>query len=280
MTEQTILKNPLLDRLNKLPGETVRLPSLGKFYESGELADDVRNGEITLNAMTMTDEILMKTPDMLFQGTAIETVLRRCSPQILKPLDLLTSDVDYILTHLRRISFGTSVDIKYVCSNTECAKEQVATIPLAYFTDNSKDIDFEEFDRKHTLMTKLDKREVKLKPITFRDYLAIQQVNVDNISNPEELADFVTDSFAAIIKSVDTLQNDSEQNRKFIQEWLKSLPRKETERIMKAVDGLQDWGPTFKYNAACSHCGHTTELSTELNPTAFFMLPSSPETAD
>ena len=96
--------NPLLDRLNRMPGETIRLPSLGQFYEHGELEEGVVNGEIVLNPMTMTDEIMMKSPDMLFQGTAIERVFQRCSPQIKKPLDLLSSDVDFILTHLRKIS--------------------------------------------------------------------------------------------------------------------------------------------------------------------------------
>lgn len=270
--------NPLLNRINRMPGETIRLPSLGKFYASGELSEDTYNGEITLNPMTMVDEIMMKSPDMLFQGTAIERVFTRCSHNIKKPLDLLTSDVDFILTHLRRISFGPHVEIGFTCTNKKCKHEQEVKIPLEYFTNESKEIDLETFDTKYTIKTKNDGRSVKLKPITFRDFLSIQQINTETLSNPDNLTNYVLDSFVAVIHSVDEIVNDSPEHREFIKEWLSQVPREDTQDIVNAVQGVQDWGPTFKYTVVCNKCNHKNELSTELNPTAFFTQPSSPKT--
>lgn len=267
--------NPLLTRLNNMPGETIRLPSLGRFYKNGELTEDCIEGEILLKPMTMTDEIMMKSPDMLFQGTAIEHVLQRCSPNLPSPLDLLSSDVDYILTQLRRISYGPTIEIPFVCQNEECNHEQEVVIPLDYFITSSKEIDPAEFDAKFVVTTKSDNRRVQLKPITFRDYIKMQQVNPDALSQPNVLEDYVLESYSSVIQSVDDIFD-----RNLIKEWLAHLPRRDTKLIMDSVHHLQDWGPTFNYKAKCNKCSHVNELSTELNPTAFFIRPSSQETLD
>lgn len=274
------LTNPLLDRLNKMPGETIRLPSLGRFYLNGEVTEDVVDGEVVLNPMTMTDEILMKSPDMLFQGTAIERVFTRCAPQIQKPMDLLTSDVDFILTHLRRISFGSTIDIPFTCKNETCKHEQEVQVPLDYFTNESKEIDIDNFEAKFQVKTKSDGRIVHLKPVTFREFLKLQQLTNETLNDPDNLRFYVLDSYASVILAVDDLKNDCEQNREFIREWLDSLPRKDTALISKAIANVQDWGPTFKYTAVCNKCDHRNELTTELNPTAFFIRPSNLETQD
>jgi len=74
--------NPLLERFNKMPPETFRMPSGGALYKNGEIDDDVIDGEIIIYPMTTVDELTMRSPDMLFQGTAIENVFRRCMPRL------------------------------------------------------------------------------------------------------------------------------------------------------------------------------------------------------
>lgn len=275
MTDKVL--NPLLERINRMPGETIRLPSLCRFYNNGEVVDSF-NGEITLYPMTLTDEIMMKSPDMLFQGTAIDRVLKRCSPNIKKPLELLTSDVDFILTHLRRISFGPTIEVPFKCESEKCGHENHVQVPLEHFTNTSKEIDTEHFEENYLLTTPTDGYQVRLRPITFLDFLHMQQVTAENLSDPEQLEDYVLDSFAAIIAAVDSIENNSPENRGFIKEWLNRIPRKDSNMIRDRVAKIQDWGPTFKYKAKCSKCKHPNELTTELNPTAFFMLPSNPET--
>ena len=109
-------ENPLLKRKNKFPGETYRLPSKGLLYFNGELDEEVKDGEVIIYPMTTLDEIYMKTPDMLFQGTAIDTVFKRCIPQIKQPLNLLSNDVDYLLAALRKVSYGNHILINHNCS--------------------------------------------------------------------------------------------------------------------------------------------------------------------
>lgn len=273
----TTPKNPLLDRNNRMPGQSIRLPSLGKFYTNGELSEDTINGEIVLFPMTMTDEIMMKSPDMLFQGTAIDIVFKRCSPNIVKPLNLLTSDVDYILTHLRRISFGSTIDIEFTCSKKECGKKNEVAVPLDYFTSESKELDADTYQEKYKVVTPNSGNTVRIKPVTFNDYLLIQQVNADTLNDPDAMKHFILDSFISVIDAVDEVKNDSAENRGFIKEWLDSVHRADSQAIIDAIENVQDFGPKFKYTTKCS-CGHKNELTTEINPTAFFMQPSSPKT--
>jgi hypothetical protein len=47
-------ENPLLAKV-QMPGKRFRLPSRGLFYNNGELADTVADGEIEVFAMTTVD---------------------------------------------------------------------------------------------------------------------------------------------------------------------------------------------------------------------------------
>ena len=73
--------NPLLERA-RLPGQTFTLPSKGLFYKHGEVDDSVlaAKGEVMVYPMVTLDEINIKTPDKLLNGTAITDVFKRCMP--------------------------------------------------------------------------------------------------------------------------------------------------------------------------------------------------------
>ena len=83
-------ENALLNKI-KLPGKRFRLPSLGLFYNDGELDDSVENGEIEVFSMTALDEISLRSPEFLFSGEAIERVFKRCIPEVKKALRLLAA---------------------------------------------------------------------------------------------------------------------------------------------------------------------------------------------
>lgn len=143
----TTNENPLLKNLT-MPGKRYRMPSRGLFYNDGELAEDVKEGEVEIFSMTTLDEISLRSPEFLFSGEAIEKVFSRCIPEILKPLKLLSHDVDYLLTCLRIVSYGGILPIEDRC--TECEKTQMLK--------NNKT--FKEF--VNTVKTKAEEQNVKL----------------------------------------------------------------------------------------------------------------------
>lgn len=279
---QTIASNPLLARLNKLPGITVRLPSTGIFYTNGELDAECTNGEVTVFPMTTTDELLMRSADMLFQGTAIDHVFKRCVPQIKKPLELLVGDIDYILTQLRKVSYGSQLPITYVC---DCAKtpEEIAQrrtegtdeylIPIEDLILSSKELNIKNFNSQFKV--KLHNGQVViLQPLRFVDFLRIQQLqDPEKLSDVENVKEFISTNFTSITKSVDGIED-----RDMIKEWYKELPRTESEAIKRKLDEMDGWGIEFTYTLKCKHCKEDKVLTTQLNPVYFFTLPSSPET--
>lgn len=288
--EITKRKNPLLERMNKIPGTRIRLPSRGLFYTNGELDSDVVDGEVFIYPMTLTDDLIMSQPELLFHGSAVTDVIKRCLPQIKKPEQLLVYDVDYILVQMRKISYGTHIPIEYECPCVEDEEQKKKNkisgsneylIPVDHFIRNAKEIDPKTFMERFTVSVSITPDvtyNIRLRPIRFCDWLKIQQMTMDNLniasSNDEsKLRQYIAENYASITERIDDV-TDSE----FIKEFYTSLPRLCIEAIREKLDTMNDWGVEFKYTIKCNHCKKKIELSTQLNPIYFFTLPSSPET--
>lgn len=266
--------NPLLKRKNKFPGETVRLPSKGLLYFNGELDEEVKDGEVTVYPMTTLDEIYMKTPDMLFQGSAIDTVFKRCIPQIKQPLNLYSNDVDFLLTVLRKVSYGNYILINHSCSfcGETTKKDHEYSIPLNYFIQNTKEFTINDVDDlKMTLSTG---EYVLLKPLTFAEMLQTMQMSDAEIKTPEDITKLLVGTLASTIRSVDGVNE-----KEFIEEWLSSLPTQVISEFSDKLEKLNKWGTTFEYTISCKDCGKEQKINTILNPLYFFTLPSSQKTA-
>ena len=96
--------NPLLDKI-KLPGRIFQLPSRGIFYEDEELSEDIKNGEIHVQAMSALDEITLKNPDQLFSGDAVQNIFKNCLTGVNKPVNLLSKDIDALMLFLRTVTY-------------------------------------------------------------------------------------------------------------------------------------------------------------------------------
>lgn len=273
VTEIVKKENPLLKRKSKFPGETFRLPSKGLLYTNGELDEEVKDGEIVIYPMTTLDEIYMKTPDMLFQGTAIDAVFKRCIPQIKKPLSLYANDIDFLLTCLRKVSYGDYININHKC--TLCDKEKVEehdyNIPLNFFIQNSKS--FTEEDIDGMTLTLSTGEHIMLRPSTFMEMMRIMQINDVEIRTPEEMNDLLISTLASVIRNVDGVSEPE-----FIVEWLKTIPTKLVTEFSTDLERLNRWGPKFEYKFECKDCGQEQKINTILNPLYFFILPSNPKT--
>jgi hypothetical protein len=274
--------NPLLERRNKLPPTTIRLPSRGLFYNNGELDSECIDGEVNIFPMTTTDELIMRSIDMLFQGTAIESVIGRCLPQIKKPMALLVGDVDYILTQLRKISYGSRIPIRYNCScitdpvqvaKLEQAGDNEYLIPVDHFIQSTQEISAKTLTKAFTLTIPSGER-VTLSPLRIGDFIKIQHMDdVDRLKDVANIKEYIIANYTAVTASVDEITDKA-----LIADWYAVLPRLDAERIKDKLNSMDNWGITFTYTITCKQCKEKRELTTQLNPMYFFMLPSSPET--
>ncbi len=262
--------NPLIEKLKKkIPGETFRLPSRGLFYKDSELDTEVEDGEIVIYPMTTVDELTMRSSDMLFQGTAITEVIGRCVPQILKPGRLIASDVDYVLTCLRKVSYGPLMPINHKCSHCEAPPKDF-NLSIDHFIRSSKEITQDQFD---AMSVNIADYNVKLKPCVFEEMIKILQRSGDEFDTAAKISDWIDSSLLAIIRSVDGIKD-----RDLILEWLQKLPRDLKEDLSSSVENINKWGVEFDYDVTCESCGGKDNVKATMNPTGFFMLPSSPKT--
>jgi len=90
------LDNNPLKQYFRRPAVYVKLPSGGKYYPQGVI-DMPTNGEIPIFPMTAIDEITTKTPDALYNGTAMAELMKSCVPNIKDPWAINSMDLDAIL---------------------------------------------------------------------------------------------------------------------------------------------------------------------------------------
>ena len=269
-------QNPLLQTLLRvMPPTKMRLPSKGLLYKNGELDDEVVDGEIIVYPMTTLDEIIIRNPDMLLQGTAIEQVVGRCAPQIRKPMELFSKDIDYILVFLRKVSYGNDLILKYTCPLCIAEAEKDVdieaheyNISVDFFLKSSKELSENYND---TYKIKLTSGQViHLRPSKYNEMLKMFELN-EQTTNPEELREIVNISILSVIKDVDGIAE-----KELINEWLKELPIAHMREIVAKIADANNFGPEFKYTIKCIDCERDQDISYILNPTSFFTLPSSP----
>lgn len=258
--------NPLLARV-KLPGQTIRLPSGGRMYGNGELADTVKDGEIHVYPMTAMDEIVMRSPDKIINGEAIQEVFRNCVPQVLKPERLLMRDLDYILMAMRQATYGDTHDIEYQhdCDNAEVHTYAVS-IPSLMHQTTEYDPDLME-SRRRLVMP--NDQSVLLRPaVVLEDVIAI--LTETNVSEKEMLSvEFAKEqrlrSIAAMIERVEDVTD-----RDMIKEWLAHIPVEWFNQISVGIDAMSGWGPNTEMKFQCKDCGEVIKIDVPLNPIVFF----------
>ena len=124
MTEQTTgqnTNNPLQKYFRQAKLH-VRLPSGGKYYPPGTL-DLPESGEVAIYPLTAKDELLLKTPDSLMNGTATADVIKSCVPQIKNPWYMPSLDVDALIIAIRIATYGPEMTLTVKVPNTGDEKD-------------------------------------------------------------------------------------------------------------------------------------------------------------
>jgi hypothetical protein len=258
--------NPLLDRL-RIPGATYRLPSRGIFYDSGELDETVKKGEVEIYPMTAMEEIILATPDKLISGKAITEVFAHCIPQIKKPADLLTKDVDFLMVCLRAVSFGDFMELSYThdCKN---AKDHTYSVDLQQMIRDTKSIDPTTISEEYNV-TLPNGQIVTLKPLTYGNVVDLYQTTAmmkeDELSQ-SEAEELVISTLVNVIRRVDEIED-----KEMIREWVKRIPLGWKKQLEHAAQQVSQWGVDFISRHKCRDCGQSLEIPVTANPVSFFI---------
>lgn len=262
---QTKPTNELLTRV-QLPGSTFQLPSRGLFYHNNELAENVEMGEVHIHPMSAYDEILMKTPDMLFSGEAVNLVFQRCIPEVLKPKDLLAKDVDFLLVCLRQITYGDDLEVNYDHGCKKDSKRHSYVISMGGFLSKAKKIDPTTLGLTYTC--KVDSGQVvKLKPTIYRDLIKIyQDVEPNKMFSPDEELKMAVFAIKSVIESVDGVTDVGK-----IEEWIRAIPAGWLGVLSRTIEETGNFGVEFKFKTKCKDCKKEIEIESPINPVSFFL---------
>jgi hypothetical protein len=191
--EKSLQPNPL-SKFFRQPAIYLKLPSKGKYWVDGALDLPV-NGEIPIYPMTARDEITLRTPDALMNGSSIVNVIQSCCPSVVDAWKTPSVDIDAMLIAIRIASYGHEMDVDTDCPN--CKEENNNQVDLRVILAN---IGMPNFDGKVDIG---DGLKVKLKPQAFFG------VNKQNMVNFEEqkIASSLADSSLSDQDKATVIQN-------------------------------------------------------------------------
>ena len=302
------MNNPLMTGVSQ-PGEFIKLPSNGHFYENPPMLN--ADGELEVKPMNAMAELQLKNPDGLLNNESMYNVIKECVPGIPNPHEIISPDLEMIMVALRVATYGKDIELEATCP--ECNETSTYTLDLTAMLGTMKHVD-------HNAHVTVNGYKAKLRPMTLKsqqrvmDYrlqterlaYSIQRKLESEESNSvtddalnllrtefnEKVKQAASESFMILadgIESVETPPRDETDedgntltvkgeivtDRNHIKEWLDSIAAPDSTRIKNEIEKISQDTMDKNFNFKCSNCEHESKMEVELNPANFFATNSS-----
>ena len=274
-----ISNNPLKQYFRQ-PAIYVRLPSGGQHYPPNAL-DMPPNGELPVYPMTAMDEITYRTPDALFNGSAVISVIQSCVPNIRDAWAVPSTDIDSLLVAIRIASYGQSMDVDTTCP--ACATTNSYGVNLTAMLDQMTGGDYNQALQHGDL-------EINFRPMSyhnlnqnnqsqFEQQRIMQSMPADDANNTEQLTaigdalkkitEITVRSLSQSIASVRTPQALVTEPE-YILDMLQNCDRKLFNQIRDHVIRLKTQAELKPLKMRCPDCSNEYEQPITLDMTNFF----------
>jgi len=276
--EDTMDNNPLRQYFRR-PAVYIKLPSGGAGYEPG-VVEMPESGELPVYPMTAIDEITARTPDALFNGTAVAELIKSCIPAIKDPWKINSIDLDSVLIAIKAASGGENLELDSTCPS--CKETDTYQINLIGILSTLKPGDYET-------PLEIGDLKIKFKPLSYREMNegAMGQFEVQrifmNLETIEDLDDRNATSHQALEKitylTMELIAHTIEYietpgatvtEQEFILDFLKHCDR-------NLYTDIRDYNTKLKLETEikpltieCSNCSNQYEQPFTLNPADFF----------
>lgn len=271
--------NPLRQYFRR-PSVYMKLPSGGAGYPEGAL-DLPENGELPIYPMTAIDEITARTPDALFNGTAVVELIRSCVPNIKDPWAVTNVDLDALLVAIKAASSPSGeMDVESQCPKCEdisTFKINLGGI-LAGLTSPNFDAELEVGDLS-----------IKFRPLSFKEVneasleqFQLQRVfaQVENMEDEEQRARAMQEALSRITNLTMVLLSKSivhintpnmpVTEQEFILDFLQHCDRNLYIQIRDFSTKIREESEIKPMKFTCASCSNEYEQTITLNPTDFF----------
>jgi rubredoxin len=271
--------NPLSQYFRQ-PAIFIRLPSQGKFYPTNAI-DHTVNGEYPVLPMTTMDEITYRTPDALFNGQAVCTVIESCIPNIKDAWAVPNVDLDTMLVAIRIATYGNDLDINTVCPN--CETETEYTMNLTQILSSIQGMDYSQslnIGDLEIYFQPLSYKQMNENSLTqFEEQRALQsltEMDPENNERVKQLADVLKKinniTTKALSQSISLVKTPNAQvsNEQHIAEWLGNCDRNMFGQIRDFIIANKQKSELQPMHIKCTNCNHEYDQPFTLNMTDFF----------
>ena len=273
------LDNPLRRHFRQ-PVIHLRLPSGGRFYPPGAL-NMPPSGELPVLPMTAVDEIVTRTPDALFNGSAIPDIVSSCIPAIRDPWSIPSVDLNTILVAMRLASYGHKMDVTSTCPN--CKNNNEFDLDLRLIMDSLKTPDYDTplvLGDLTISFVPLSYRQINQNSqMQFEDQKLMQALNSTDMDTEQRLT-MLSESFKkitaltirAIAVSISSIQTPDAlvTEPEYILEFLNNCEKDIFQQIRDHAIALRQAGEIKPLNITCSECSHQYKQDFSLDMSNFF----------
>lgn len=274
----SIAHNPLKQYFRR-PSVYFKLPSGGKGYKPG-VVNIPESGELPVYPMTAIDEITTKTPDALFNGTAMVEIIKSCVPDIKDPWAITSVDLDAILIAIRAAGGGSELEIESECPS--CHEVSSYGVNLSAMLANMKAGNYSEDLRIHDL-------SITFRPLTYKELnkaglaqFEIQRVfsGIEKIENEEERNKKTQDALRSITlltmevlaQAIEIIRTPGTEvtEQEFIIDFLQNCDKNTYIAIRDFHSKLKEQTELKPLHIKCVSCTHEYDQPFTLNPSDFF----------
>lgn len=270
--------NPLRQYFRR-PALYLKLPSLGAGYPPGSI-DIPENGELPIYPMTAIDEITTRTPDALYNGTAVVEIIRSCVPNIKDPWAVTNVDLDPLLIAIKIATNGSKLELDTSCP--ECNESSKYDVELPRILAGFKPANYDE-----TL--KVGDLEIKMRPLSYTQLNKANEaqtqaqrmiVSITTIEDETErnhrtsealikMNDLAVDIMSYSIEYIKTPELEVTE-KEFIVDYLRNCDSRTFDRVKDANTELRRSSETKPLNFKCMHCQYEYNQPFTVNMSDFF----------
>jgi predicted DNA binding CopG/RHH family protein len=278
------MSNNPLQQYFRQPAIYIRLPSNGQFYPPGTL-EPSPNGEYPVLPMTAVDEMTYRTPDALFNGVAVVSVIQSCLPNIKDAWAVPAVDVDTILVAIRIASYGHNMEFSTSCPY--CNEESEREMDLRQVLDQIKAPDY-------TQPIEAGDMQIFFKPMTYKNLNDNNQLQfeeqkllqllpdteVENVEKVRLLGDALKKltevTIKALTQSIGAVKTPTAlvSEPEYIQEFLTNCDRVVFNRIRDFIIDIKGQAEMQPVKIVCDACSKEFEQQLTLDMTSFFAVAS------
>lgn len=273
------MENNPLKQFFRRPAVHFKLPSAGKGYQPGVL-EMPESGELPVYPMTAIDEITVRTPDALFNGSAITDLVKSCVPAIKDPWRLNANDLDAVLIAIRAAGGQETLEIDTTCP--KCENSERFGLNLLNVLAQMKQGDYDTPLAVNDL-------KIKFRPLTYKemnqaatDQFNIQKVyaNIESIENVDEKAkvtqnavrDITEATMKIISNTIDYIETPTTTvtEKEFIDDFLHNCDGSIYIAIRDHNANLKNSTELKPLEIKCTNCSNEYQQPYTLNASDFF----------